>query len=72
LRLTTNGRFQDLEELRSQFEVGREEVAEMKKEMNPVLSAVILYLLAFLAVALVVGLLALFGYYLFGWFLTQL
>jgi len=47
-------------------------MAEMKKEMNPVLSAVILYLLAFLAVALVVGLLALFGYYLFGWFLTQL
>lgn len=44
----------------------------MRKEMNPVLSAVILYLLAFLAVALVVGLLALFGYYLFGWLLAQM
>jgi hypothetical protein len=44
----------------------------MKKEMNPVLSAVIIYLLAFLALALVVGVLALFGYYLFGWFLAQM
>jgi len=47
------------------------EVSEVKKEVSPIPGAVILYLVAFLALALVVGVVGLIGYGLLGWMFAQ-
>jgi hypothetical protein len=57
---------------RSRLEPGREEVAEVKAEMSPTPGAVILYLVALLALALVIGVIALIGYGLLCWVMSQL
>ena len=62
LRLLASGRFQDLRILRNGSEVGKEEVAEVKREMSPIPGAVILYLVAVLALALAIGVVGLIGY----------
>ena len=42
--------------------MGKEEVAEVKREMSPIPGAVILYLVAVLALALAIGVVGLIGY----------